>query len=101
VAAYYRRTGHIIPERSHVIVDTPPEGPEWMSRVAADLDVDYISMRDVLCDSDGCLTRIGNDLTTRDWLHLTPTGAAYVVNAVAPRLGLAASPQVGMAEPSR
>jgi len=101
VAAYYRRTGHVIPERSHVIVDTPPDGPEWMRRVATELDTEYISMRDVLCDSEGCLTRIGDHLTTRDWLHLTPSGAEYVVNAVAPRLGFSAHPQSVMAEPSR
>jgi len=101
VAAYYRRTGHVIPERSHVIVDTPPDGPEWMGRVAAELDTEYISMRDVLCDSEGCLTRIGDHLTTRDWLHLTPSGAEYVVNAVAPRLGFSAHPQSVMAEPPR
>jgi len=101
VAAYYRRTGRVIPERTHVVVDTPPDGPEWMGRVAAELDTDYISMRDILCDSEGCLTRIGDHLTTRDWLHLTPAGAEYVVDAVAARLGFPAHPQSVMAEPSR
>jgi peptidoglycan/LPS O-acetylase OafA/YrhL len=101
VAAYYRRTGGVIPERSHVFVDAPPDGPEWMSRVAAELDTEFISMRDILCNSDGCLTRIGNNLTTRDWLHLTPSGAAYVANAVAPRLGLSTRPLAVMAQPSR
>ncbi len=101
VAAYYRRTGHVIPERSHVIVDTQPDGPEWMSRVAAELGTEFVSMRDTLCDSEGCLTRVGNDLTTRDWLHLTPSGAEYVAKAVAPRLGLAANSRVGMAQSAR
>jgi hypothetical protein len=58
-------------------------------------------MREVLCDSEGCLTRIGDHLTTRDWLHLTPAGAEYVVNAVAPRLGFSAQPQSVMAGRSR
>jgi peptidoglycan/LPS O-acetylase OafA/YrhL len=101
VAAYYRRTRGVIPERSHVFVDAPPDGPEWMSRVAAELDTEFISMRDILCNSDECLTRIGNNLTTRDWLHLTPSGAAYVANAVAPRLGLSTRPLAVMAQPSR
>jgi peptidoglycan/LPS O-acetylase OafA/YrhL len=101
VAAYYRRTGDVIPERAHVFVETPPEGPEWMSRVAAELDTEYISMREILCNSDGCLTRIGNNLTTRDWLHLTPSGAEYAANAVARRLGLSARPLAVTAEPSR
>ena len=101
VAAYYRRTGQVIPERSHVVVDTPPDGPDWMSRVAAELDTEYVSMRDILCDSEGCLTRVGDRLTTRDWLHLTPSGAEYVVNAAAARLGLFANPQSVMAKPSR
>jgi hypothetical protein len=72
-----------------------------MGGVAAELGTDFISMRDVFCDSEGCLTRVGDDLSTRDWLHPTPSGAAYVANAVAPRIGLAAIPRVGMAEPSR
>jgi len=101
VAAYYRRTGGVIPERSHVFAETPPEGPEWMSRVAAELDTEYVSMREILCNSDGCLTRIGNDLTTRDWLHLTPSGAEYVAIAVAGRLGLSINPHTVTAEPSR
>ncbi len=101
VAAYYRRTGGVIPERSHVFVDIQPDGPEWMSRVAAELDTEYISMRDILCNSDGCLTRIGSDLTTRDWLHLTPSGAAYVADAVARRLDFPTHPQAVAAEPSR
>jgi len=101
VAAYYRRTGGVIPERSHVFVDIQPDGPEWMSRVAAELDTEYISMRDILCNSDGCLTRIGSDLTTRDWLHLTPSGAAYVADAVARRLDFPTHPRAVAAEPSR
>jgi peptidoglycan/LPS O-acetylase OafA/YrhL len=101
VAAYYRRTGGVIPERSHVFVDAPPDGPEWMSRVAAELDTEFISVRDILCNSGGCLTRIGNNLTTRDWLHLTPSGAAYVANAVALRLGLSTNPHAVMAQPAR
>jgi peptidoglycan/LPS O-acetylase OafA/YrhL len=101
VAAYYRRTGHVIPERSHIIVEISQDDPEWMGRVAAELGTEFISMRDALCDSEGCLTRVGNNLTTRDWLHLTPAGAAYAVNAVAPRLGLAAYPRSASIAPSR
>jgi peptidoglycan/LPS O-acetylase OafA/YrhL len=43
----------------------------------------YLSMRDVLCDDSGCLTRVGPDLekdvTLWDYGHLTVSGADYVV----------------------
>jgi peptidoglycan/LPS O-acetylase OafA/YrhL len=44
----------------------------------------YFSMKDVLCNADGCLTRVGNNLATDlavwDYGHLTEPAARYVVS---------------------
>jgi peptidoglycan/LPS O-acetylase OafA/YrhL len=44
----------------------------------------YFSVKDVLCNADGCLTRVGSnlamDLVVWDYGHLTQAGADYVVN---------------------
>jgi peptidoglycan/LPS O-acetylase OafA/YrhL len=44
----------------------------------------YFSLKDVLCNADGCLTRVGNNLATDlvvwDYGHLTQAGSDYVVN---------------------
>lgn len=48
--------------------------------------VRYFSVLSALCDTDGCLTRIGNDpdsLVSWDYGHLTTPGATYVANALA------------------
>jgi peptidoglycan/LPS O-acetylase OafA/YrhL len=44
----------------------------------------YFSVRDVLCDVEGCLTRVGSnpatDLLVWDYGHLTQAGSDYVAN---------------------
>jgi hypothetical protein len=86
VAAYYRLKRRIIPERTFEAVD-PANGDDNLRHIAAELGVTYISARDILCNGDGCLARIGNALTASDTLHLTGTGAEYLVRAIAPALG--------------
>jgi hypothetical protein len=43
----------------------------------------YLSLTDILCNANGCLTRVGPDLTTDllvwDYGHLTTVGAKFVV----------------------
>ena len=51
-----------------------------MRDFSASLNIQYISSLDILCNSDGCLTRTSEDapdITTMDGAHLTPQGAAY------------------------
>jgi hypothetical protein len=53
--------------------------------------VTYISLQDHLCDSEGCLTRVGDrlekDLLVYDYGHLTRHGAEYITRlALAPIL---------------
>lgn len=49
---------------------------------AEKLDVRYISVRDILCNSYGCLTRLGplmNSVINRDSDHLTKVGSEFVI----------------------
>jgi hypothetical protein len=44
--------------------------------------VEYVSLKDALCNEQGCLTNIGsefpNDLIVMDYGHLTKNGASYL-----------------------
>jgi len=83
VAAYHRRTGALLPERTSLFVD---EDNDYMERVSKALGVEYISARKIFCNETGCLGRIGNELLVSDALHLTPTGSKYLIDRVAPVL---------------
>jgi peptidoglycan/LPS O-acetylase OafA/YrhL len=88
VTIHYRRTGALIPERTWLYVDHK-SGDANMRKIAASLGVEYISARDALCDDHGCMTRIGDSLVVRDTIHLTPTGSAFLIDSIAPQLGIA------------
>ena len=83
VAAYYRRTGSLIPERTSLFVD---EENEAMKGFSETLGIEYISARKAFRDESGCLDRIGNDLLVSDKLHLTPAGSKYLIDRIAPTL---------------
>jgi peptidoglycan/LPS O-acetylase OafA/YrhL len=88
VATYYRRSGEVIPERTWQYVDMASGDPN-MRKISASLGVDYVSARDALCNDRGCVTRIGESLVARDGIHLTPVGSTFLVNSIAPGLGIA------------
>jgi hypothetical protein len=87
VSTYYRRNGEVIPERTWQYVDLK-SGDSNMRKIASELGVDYISSREALCNNLGCVTRIGESLAARDILHLTPTGSRFLVDSIAPELGI-------------
>lgn len=48
-------------------------------------DVEYISAYEQLCNQDGCLTRVSNnisDLSAVDWGHLTKSGSIFLINKI-------------------
>jgi hypothetical protein len=81
VAAYYWRTGHLLPERTSLIVEKENEP---MRRFSEALGVEYISARQVFCNEAGCLDRIGDELMTGDAFHLAPPGSKYLIDQIAP-----------------
>jgi peptidoglycan/LPS O-acetylase OafA/YrhL len=88
VATYYRRSGELMPERIWQYVEKN-SGDSNMRKISASLGVDYVSARDALCNNRGCVTRIGESLVARDSVHLTPVGSTFLVNSIAPGLGIA------------
>ena len=87
VLRYYMLQRRLIPERSdHAERDhTAAALREKLVPTAAEI----ISAWDVLCNAEGCLTRIGDsaaDISASDQIHLTEKGSAYLVESVIDRV---------------
>jgi len=57
----------------------------FMRAQARDVGIEYISTRDVMCDDDGCLARIGpngSELTAYDGGHLTVPGSVFLARHI-------------------
>ncbi len=53
------------------------------------LGAEFISARDVLCNAEGCLTRLGDsaaDLVAIDQVHLSEKGSQFLVGAIIDRV---------------
>ena len=77
----FLRYGKPIPERSFHKVD--PVSLHMDQSMHA-LPINLFSIKDQLCNKEGCLVRVGpdlrTDLTVWDYGHLTTAGAKFVVN---------------------
>jgi peptidoglycan/LPS O-acetylase OafA/YrhL len=66
------------------------------------LGAEFISAWDALCNTDGCLTRVGdqaNDLSTSDEIHLTEKGSTALVRSIIETvLRQPASPVTGVSQ---
>jgi len=78
----FLRKGLPVPDRTLTGID-----PDSLSMDATMLasrlpGIDYVSLREALCSSEGCLTSVGNqypnDLIVHDYGHLTKNGANYL-----------------------
>jgi hypothetical protein len=50
---------------------------------------EFISVRDALCNAQGCLARIGDsagDISASDEIHLTEKGSAFLIESIIDRL---------------
>lgn len=84
VLDYYRETGTVLPARTFY-----RSNDEWtrgrdalLGALSGELGINYISVRNVFCNDDGCLTRIGSnaqELTAFDPGHLTVPGSIFLV----------------------
>ena len=76
--------GQPVPLRTFVGLEKAPLiAEDIVKRNAVSAQVPYFSMKDTLCNQEGCLVRTGEnlstDLMTVDYGHISSTGAAYVV----------------------
>jgi peptidoglycan/LPS O-acetylase OafA/YrhL len=82
----YLRFGQVAPtrmftglERESIQID------DSMKLASAEVGIPYYSLKDKLCNAQGCLTRVGDDLPedliVYDESHLTAAGASYLVGS--------------------
>jgi hypothetical protein len=82
---YFLRESKAIPKRTYtgvtpssLVMDTTMRQLSYHSKVT------YFSLKDVLCQQQGCLTQVGeqlpDDLIVHDYGHLTQAGSQYVIN---------------------
>jgi peptidoglycan/LPS O-acetylase OafA/YrhL len=80
----FYRFRHVIPERIAAGV-SGPGSDERMQAFSTAAGVEYISAWHVLCNADGCLTRVGptaNDVVANDMVHLSDAGANFLLEAI-------------------
>lgn len=82
--SYTTSKDHTIPTRMATgLNDVPPQINPLMKAYAAEHNINYISPYNIMCNSKGCITRIGNGidgLVSLDSGHLTPQASVYLVS---------------------
>ncbi|MGJ4962396.1 acyltransferase family protein [Bradyrhizobium sp. HKCCYLRH3061] len=91
VLDYYRQSGQVLPERTFFRSnDEWTRGRDALFReLTRELGIDYVSVRDVFCNDEGCLSRIGpggSQLTAFDPGHLTVPGSIFLARQTLDRL---------------
>jgi len=87
VLKYYQQTGLVLPVRTfYGSTDDWVRGRDaWLASFARESGIQYVSVRNIFCNDDGCLTRIGPDasqLAAFDAGHLTVPGSIFLASHV-------------------
>jgi len=88
VLRYYLLHHRLVPERTFDAVLHHWKDAEIRDALVPQ-GAEFISASDVLCNAEGCLTRIGgqaSDVTASDAVHLTEKGSVFLVDAIIDRL---------------
>lgn len=100
VLRYFMLHHRLISERS-ASAQADGSGPKLREKLVP-LGAEFISVWDVMCNADGCLTRIGNtaaDISATDQVHLTEKGSEFLISATIDRiLGGTAGPAANAAQ---
>ena len=89
---YWKKTpGHPLPPKfmRFGLDENIAEWDKKLAAIAQQMDMHYISAYQMLCNTEGCLTRVGTaatDITATDYGHLSPAGAQYLAAKVMPLL---------------
>jgi len=84
VLGHFVRDHALIPERSSQRVYRLWDDAQMRSALT-EVGAEYISAWDAMCDTDGCLTRLGErpeDVTASDQAHLTESGSKFLIEAI-------------------
>jgi peptidoglycan/LPS O-acetylase OafA/YrhL len=82
------RLSHTIPDRIATGVSGPADD-DRMQAFSNAAGVEYISAWHLLCNSEGCMTRLGptaDEVVATDIIHLSDAGANFLVAGIADRL---------------
>jgi hypothetical protein len=88
VLRYYMLHHELIPVRSNEAVLAGGVQRDLREAVVA-AGAEFISAADVLCDAQGCLTRLGDaasDITASDQVHLTEKASVFLVQGIIDRV---------------
>ena len=88
VVDYFRKGRGVMPRRARFGLSGFAADEEAKAG-ARGVPATFVSIFDVFCDRDGCLTRTSDDfadLTTWDYGHLSPVGAAHLMREIWPRI---------------
>ena len=88
VLRYFMLHRTLIPQRSPAAAPSTAYDAVMRARLEP-LGAEFISASDVLCNAQGCLTRIGDaaeDITASDQVHLTEKASVFLIEAIANRL---------------
>ena len=94
VLRYFMLHHRLIPERSRRA--EPDNSGAALRQKLVPLGAEFISVWDVMCNADGCLTRIGDrseDITASDQVHLTEKASAFLVQSILDDLLLTPAPK--------
>jgi SGNH domain (fused to AT3 domains) len=87
VLRYFMLHHRLIPQR---LSDADHDGSDAKLRTKLEpLGAEFISVWDVMCSAEGCLTRIGDearDITASDQVHLTEKGSVFLIQSVIDRV---------------
>ena len=82
---HFLRQGQPLPARTHT--DVVPDSLKLDNSMRAlpwEPRVNYFSLKDVLCNAQGCMTKVGDnlpdDLMVFDYGHLTRNGALFIMS---------------------
>jgi peptidoglycan/LPS O-acetylase OafA/YrhL len=87
VLRYFMLHHRLIPERS-ARAEADGSGAKLRDKVVAS-GAEFISVWDVMCNADGCLTRIGDtagDISATDQVHLTEKGSVFLIQSIIDRI---------------
>jgi peptidoglycan/LPS O-acetylase OafA/YrhL len=88
VLRYYLLYHRLIPERTFDAVLHHWKDVQFRDALVPQ-GAEFISASDVLCNAEGCLTRIGgqaSDMTASDAIHLTEKASVFLVDAIIDRV---------------
>ena len=83
VLRYFMLHHRLIPERSNST--EADSSAASLRKKLVPLGAEFISAWDVMCDAEGCLTRIGDtaaDISASDQVHLTEKGSVFLIQSV-------------------